>query len=59
MNKLLVAIFDTETAADAGLNALRALHAAGDVTLYATGVLVRAGGRGDRCGHRHRGRRRP
>lgn len=41
MNKLLVAIFDTETAADVGLNALRALHTAGDVTLYATGVPVR------------------
>jgi uncharacterized membrane protein len=41
MNKLLVAVFDTETAADAGLNALRALHAAGDITLYATGVLAR------------------
>jgi uncharacterized membrane protein len=41
LNKLLVALFDTETAADAGLNALRALHAAGDITLYATGVLMR------------------
>jgi uncharacterized membrane protein len=41
MNKLLVAVFDTETAADAGLKALRALHAAGDITLYATGVLAR------------------
>lgn len=41
MNKLLVAVLDNETAADAGLNALRALHAAGDITLYATGVLVR------------------
>ena len=41
MNKLLVAVFDNETAADAGLNALRALHAAGDITLYATGVLSR------------------
>ena len=41
MNKLLVAIFDDETAADAGLNALRSLHAAGDITLYATGVLAR------------------
>ena len=40
MNKLLVAIFDNETAADAGLNALRILHAAGDITLYATGVLT-------------------
>ena len=41
MNKLLVAIFDHDGAADAGLNALRALHAAGDITLYATGVLAR------------------
>jgi uncharacterized membrane protein len=41
MNKLLVAIFDTETAADAGLKALRTLHADGDITLYATGVLAR------------------
>ncbi|MBP6765436.1 MAG: DUF1269 domain-containing protein, partial [Rubrivivax sp.] len=41
MNKLLVAVFDNETAADAGLNALRNLHAAGDITLYATGVLVK------------------
>jgi uncharacterized membrane protein len=41
MNKLLVAIFDTETAADDGLNALRSLHATGDISLYATGVLTR------------------
>ena len=41
MNKLLVAIFDNETAADAGLNALRTLHSAGDITLYATGVIAR------------------
>lgn len=41
MNKLLVAIFNSETAADAGLNALRALHAAGDITLYANAVLGR------------------
>lgn len=41
MNKLLVATFDTETAADAGLNALRELHAAGDITLFATAVLSR------------------
>jgi uncharacterized membrane protein len=43
MNKLLVAIFDNEPAADAGLNALRSLHAAGDITLYATGVLAKDG----------------
>jgi len=41
MNKLLVAIFENETAADAGLKALQALHTAGDITLYATGVLAR------------------
>jgi len=42
MNKLLVAVFNNEPAADAGLNALRGLHAAGDITLYATAVLARA-----------------
>lgn len=41
MNKLLVAIFDQESTANAGLEALRRLHAAGDITLYATGVLAR------------------
>jgi uncharacterized membrane protein len=41
MNKLLVAVFDNETGANAGLKALRSLHAAGDITLYATGVLAR------------------
>ena len=41
MNKLLVAVFENETAADAGLNALRAVHEAGDITLYASGVLPR------------------
>jgi uncharacterized membrane protein len=41
MNKLLVAVFDQESTANAGLEALRRLHAAGDITLYATGVLAR------------------
>ena len=41
MNKLLVAIFENEAAADAGLKTLRALHAAGDITLYATGVVAK------------------
>jgi len=41
MNKLLVVVFDNEPAADAGLQALRTLHAAGDITLYATGVLAK------------------
>ena len=41
MNKMLVSIFDNEAAADAGLQALHRLHADGDITLYATGVLVK------------------
>jgi uncharacterized membrane protein len=41
MNKLLVAIFDNESAADAGLRALRKLHADGDITLYAVGVIAK------------------
>ena len=46
MNKMLIAIFANETAADAGLHALRRLHAEGDITLYATGVIAKdaAGG---------------
>ncbi len=44
MNKLLVAVFDNEAAADAGLNALRGLHTAGDITLYAAGVVARDAG---------------
>ena len=41
MNKMLVAVFDTEPAAYEGLNALTELHADGDITLYATAVLVK------------------
>ena len=41
MNKMLIAIFDTETAADTGMHALRRLHAEGDITLYATGVIAK------------------
>jgi uncharacterized membrane protein len=41
MNKMLVAVFDTEPAAYEGLQALKDLHAAGDITLYATAVLVK------------------
>jgi hypothetical protein len=36
----LVAIFDTEPAAHLGLNALRNLHAAGDITLEAESCSV-------------------
>jgi uncharacterized membrane protein len=39
MNKMLVAVFNTETAAYQGLDALRGLHVKGDITLYATAVI--------------------
>lgn len=41
MNKLLIAVFDNESAAAAGLQALHQLHAQGDVTVYATGVIAK------------------
>lgn len=41
MNKLLVAVFDNETAAEAGMAALHNLHDSGDITLYAAGVIAR------------------
>lgn len=42
MHRLLVAVFDKETAANVGLQALHQLHGQGDVTLYASGVVARA-----------------
>ena len=41
MNKLLIAVFGNETAADAGLQALHTLHAEGEITLYASGVIAK------------------
>jgi uncharacterized membrane protein len=41
MNKMLVAVFDTETAAYEGLKALKDLHRDGDITLYDTAVMVK------------------
>jgi uncharacterized membrane protein len=41
MNKMLVAVFDSEPAAYEGLQALKELNQAGDITLYATAVLVK------------------
>lgn len=41
MNKLLIAIFDNETAANTGLQALHQLHAQGEITVYATGVIAK------------------
>jgi uncharacterized membrane protein len=41
MNKMLIAVFDTEPAAYVGLSALKDLHKNGDITLYATAVIVK------------------
>lgn len=41
MDKIIVAILDTEPAAFEGLSALKDLHREGDITLYATAVLVK------------------
>jgi uncharacterized membrane protein len=41
MNKMLVAVFDTETAAFEGLKALRDLHRDADITLYSSAVIVK------------------
>ena len=42
MNKILVAVFDTETAAYEGLSALKELNASGDITLNATAVIAKS-----------------
>lgn len=41
MNKILIAVFDSEAAANSGLQSLHRLHAQGDITLYATGVMMK------------------
>jgi uncharacterized membrane protein len=41
MNKMLAAVFGTEVAAYDGLGALKDLHRDGDITLYATAVIVK------------------
>jgi uncharacterized membrane protein len=41
MNKMLVAVFESETAAFEGVSALRDLHSSGDISLYETAVLVK------------------
>jgi uncharacterized membrane protein len=41
MNKMLVAVFGTDTAAYDGLSALKDLHTRGDITLYATAVIIK------------------
>lgn len=39
MNKMLIAVFETEQKAYEGLTALKGLHANGDITLYANAVI--------------------
>lgn len=39
MNKMLIAVFETEQKAYEGLTALKSLHANGDITLYANAVI--------------------
>jgi uncharacterized membrane protein len=41
MNKMLVAVFDTEGAAFEGLSALKDLHRDGDITLYSSAVIAK------------------
>lgn len=41
MNKMMVAVFDTETEAYKGVEALKDLHDTGDITLYSSAVLVK------------------
>lgn len=41
MNKMMVAVFDSEMVAFQGVSALKDLHKDGDITLYATAVMVK------------------
>jgi uncharacterized membrane protein len=41
MNKILISTFGTEQAAFEGLSALKDLHESGDITLYASSVIVK------------------
>ncbi len=41
MNRMLVAVFDSEPAAYQGLNALKRLHDNGDISLYGSAVIAR------------------
>src|SRR4030095_1114312 len=41
MNKMLLAVFTNEADAYKGVNALKDLHNSGDITVYATSVIVK------------------
>ena len=41
MNRMLVVVFDNESAAEAGTRAMRQLHSEGGITLYAMGVVAK------------------
>ena len=40
MNRMLIVVFDSETAAETATRALRELHSVGSITLYAMGVIA-------------------
>jgi uncharacterized membrane protein len=42
MNKMLIAVFETEPKAYEGLTALKGLHNNGDITLYASAIIAKA-----------------
>jgi uncharacterized membrane protein len=42
MNRMLVVVFDNETAAEAGTRAMKRLDSEGGITLYALGVIAKA-----------------
>ena len=41
MNKMIVTVFNDESSAYKGVNALKQLHAEGSLTLYATAVIAK------------------
>jgi len=41
MNRMLVVVFDNESAAESGTRAMRQLHSEGSITLYAMGVVAK------------------
>ena len=41
MNKIIVAVFESETDAYKGVDVLRDLHSKGDISLYSSAVLVK------------------
>ncbi|HNT26158.1 MAG TPA: DUF1269 domain-containing protein, partial [Anaerolineales bacterium] len=51
MNKIFVAVFDSEAFAYEGLSILNDLHSSGDITLYATAIVAKGASRTFRARH--------